>query len=302
MGAPDTAWGFRPERLLTASILEIDRSRSAPPGGFDVTTEPLPASGSTRFADSGRQPQERRDRDHERPLFRQVPSFRLPWRRLGARRARWPPRALVKEFYDPFDANSVVKILRRGRCATPTTSCGTATASSTSRPTARRPAASVPDNPSTPANEGISGVGIQPDYLFRVIEGKYYGHPNPLQDHFILNGGNPTSGSRSEPGQCLSGRHAAGPGLRPRRDLFPSEQPVAERGYRVHEQRIRQLAAARPHLHPVFERRQPACRAVQPERSGHRRLHPARPCRSIISYIDPLDLIEGANGRLYMLT
>jgi len=32
------------------------------------------------------------------------------------------------------------------------------------------------------------------DWLFRIIPGKYFGHPNPQQGHFILNGGNPTPG------------------------------------------------------------------------------------------------------------
>jgi hypothetical protein len=31
------------------------------------------------------------------------------------------------------------------------------------------------------------------DYLFRVVKGGYYGHPNPLRGEFVLNGGNPTS-------------------------------------------------------------------------------------------------------------
>jgi hypothetical protein len=34
----------------------------------------------------------------------------------------------------------------------------------------------------------------QSDYLFRVEKGGYYGHPNPLRNEYIMNGGNPTSG------------------------------------------------------------------------------------------------------------
>jgi hypothetical protein len=33
------------------------------------------------------------------------------------------------------------------------------------------------------------------DYLFRVKQGGYYGHPNPLRGEYVLNGGNPTSGT-----------------------------------------------------------------------------------------------------------
>jgi hypothetical protein len=32
----------------------------------------------------------------------------------------------------------------------------------------------------------------QNDYLFRVVKGGYYGHPNPLRNEYIMNGGNPT--------------------------------------------------------------------------------------------------------------
>ncbi|QMU30470.1 Ig-like domain-containing protein [Adhaeribacter radiodurans] len=40
------------------------------------------------------------------------------------------------------------------------------------------------------------------DYLFRVVKGGYYGHPNILRHEFILNGGNPTSGS--DPGEVTA--------------------------------------------------------------------------------------------------
>ena len=32
------------------------------------------------------------------------------------------------------------------------------------------------------------------DWLFRIVPGRYFGHPNPQQGHYVLNGGNPTSG------------------------------------------------------------------------------------------------------------
>jgi glucose/arabinose dehydrogenase len=44
---------------------------------------------------------------------------------------------------------------------------------------------------STP--RGLRNLPIsEDDWLFRITPGKYYGHPNPQQGHFILNGGNPT--------------------------------------------------------------------------------------------------------------
>ncbi|MBC7908881.1 MAG: fibronectin type III domain-containing protein, partial [Pyrinomonadaceae bacterium] len=33
------------------------------------------------------------------------------------------------------------------------------------------------------------------DYLFRIVQGGYYGHPNPARHEYVLNGGNPTSGN-----------------------------------------------------------------------------------------------------------
>ena len=54
----------------------------------------------------------------------------------------------------------------------------------------------------TAANEGLNNVALQQDYLFRVEEGGYYGHPNPLRDEFVLNGGNPTSGT--DPNQATT--------------------------------------------------------------------------------------------------
>lgn len=54
----------------------------------------------------------------------------------------------------------------------------------------------TPDDPRTTINESLTGVSSQNDYLFRVVNGGYYGHPNPTRgSHFIMNGGNPTSSS-----------------------------------------------------------------------------------------------------------
>ncbi|PSR54645.1 hypothetical protein AHMF7605_14575 [Adhaeribacter arboris] len=40
------------------------------------------------------------------------------------------------------------------------------------------------------------------DYLFRVVKGGYYGHPNTLRHEYILNGGNPTS--NTDPGEVVA--------------------------------------------------------------------------------------------------
>ncbi|HEX8914691.1 MAG TPA: PQQ-dependent sugar dehydrogenase, partial [Humisphaera sp.] len=51
----------------------------------------------------------------------------------------------------------------------------------------------------TPAGGGAPALTnvskAETDYLFRVTPGAYYGHPNPKRGHYVLNGGNPTSGT-----------------------------------------------------------------------------------------------------------
>ncbi len=43
-----------------------------------------------------------------------------------------------------------------------------------------------------PNLHAVANVPTQPDFLFRVERGAYYGHPNPRRGEFVLNGGNPT--------------------------------------------------------------------------------------------------------------
>lgn len=49
----------------------------------------------------------------------------------------------------------------------------------------------------TPAGNGAPALTkvpqTQSDFLFDLVEGGYYGHPNPGQGYFVLNGGNPTA-------------------------------------------------------------------------------------------------------------
>ncbi|GAB4118708.1 MAG: hypothetical protein Tsb0027_12300 [Wenzhouxiangellaceae bacterium] len=50
-------------------------------------------------------------------------------------------------------------------------------------------------NYSGPAVPALNGVSEQPDFLFKVEQGGYYGHPNPTLCNYVLNGGNPTAGA-----------------------------------------------------------------------------------------------------------
>lgn len=47
----------------------------------------------------------------------------------------------------------------------------------------------------TPAMRGLSPLSVRPaEMLIRIVEGKYYGHPNPSRGERVLLGGNPTEG------------------------------------------------------------------------------------------------------------
>jgi len=47
--------------------------------------------------------------------------------------------------------------------------------------------------PSVPALTNVQQT--QKDFLFRIVNGGYYGHPNPTRGEYVMNGGNPTSGT-----------------------------------------------------------------------------------------------------------
>lgn len=46
----------------------------------------------------------------------------------------------------------------------------------------------------TPTRDGLPAVNVRPaEMMLRIVKGKYYGHPNPTRDEWVLLGGNPTS-------------------------------------------------------------------------------------------------------------
>ena len=161
MGAPDSAWYNRPERLLSATVLQIDpyRTTGLP---INVQTEPCDAhcqgTGTT-----------------------------------GS--------------YNPYAADAPVKIYAtgirnaydlawhsNGKLYVPTN--GSAAGGNT------------PDDPRTSANEGLTNVATQDDFLFKVEPGGYYGHPNPKRNEYVMNGGNPTSSI--DPGEVVATGSYAG--------------------------------------------------------------------------------------------
>ena len=147
-GVADIPWGLRPERLLSAAMLQIDPNLTPPAGGFNVQTENYTTTGGT----------------------------------------------LIPGNYDPFALGAPVKLyatgLRNsydfvfhsnGTLYAPVNGSGGG--------------GITPDDPNTPANESLSNVGSRPDFLFRIEEGRYYGHPNATRGEYIMAGGNPTAGN-----------------------------------------------------------------------------------------------------------
>jgi chitodextrinase len=153
-GAPDNAWGDRPERLLSAAILRIETGQIGLP--LDARTEEggtfdpfAPLSPLTLYATGVRN------------------AFDLLWHSNG-------------KLYVPTNG-SAAGGNTPGTASTLPSSC------STRRIDAAANGAYT--GPQVPALNGVSTA--QNDYLYRVEAGGYYGHPNPTRCEWVLNGGNP---------------------------------------------------------------------------------------------------------------
>lgn len=152
MGAVDTKWCDRPERLLSATVLQIN----------PTLTTGLPINVQT-----------------EKYVIERGPN----------------QGQTTTGNYNPSAPNAPVKIYAtgirnaydlvwhsNGKLYAPTN--GSAAGGNT------------PDSPSgvMPVVPALKNVFTQNDYLFKVEQGGYYGHPNPLRQQYVMNGGNPTNG------------------------------------------------------------------------------------------------------------
>lgn len=155
MGAPDDAWGNRPERLLSAALLRIDTT-SISGGPVDVKTEdggsydPFAVGAPVTIYASGLRN-----------------AYDLLWHSNGS-------------LYVPTNGGS---------------SGGKVPSTPGQFPDACQNRVDDVTNGdyNGPAVVGIDDVNqSQHDFLFRVVEGGYYGHPNPARCEWVMNGGNPT--------------------------------------------------------------------------------------------------------------
>ena len=158
MGAPDAVWENRPERMLTAAVLRIDPTAIAAPP-LDVKTE----EGGTYDPFAPLAPV----KIHASGVRN---AYDLVWHTNG-------------QLYVPTNGSNP----GGNTPASPTplpASCLTRVDSATNGPYT---------GPQVP---GLSNVAqSQNDFLFRVAQNGYYGHPNPQRCEWVMNGGNPTAGT-----------------------------------------------------------------------------------------------------------
>jgi PKD repeat protein len=157
MGAIDVAWGNRPERLLSAAVLQVNipaitnpplNAKTEEGGTYNPFAVNAPV---TIFASGVRN------------------AYDLVWHSNG-------------QLYVPTNGSAA----GGNTPATPTTlpaSCQ------------NRVDKTLNGNYTGPQVPGQTTVTDQKDWLFRVVANGYYGHPNPLRCEWVMNGGNPTAGT-----------------------------------------------------------------------------------------------------------
>ena len=157
MGAPDSTWGFRPETMLSSAILRLDITTINPGQPLDVKT--IDAGGTYNpFAPGA-------------PLTLYATgvrnAFQLLWTQDGT-------------LYAPTNGSSA----------------GGNTPAFPNGVNGTRIDTGQPYN--GPAVPGLTNVPqTEIDWLFKIQQGKYYGHPDPARGEYVLDAGNP--GNSSDP-------------------------------------------------------------------------------------------------------
>jgi fibronectin type 3 domain-containing protein len=261
MGAPDSAWGNRPEHLLNAALLRFDPAAVASPplnaktsdGG---TYDPFaPGAALTIYASGIRN------------------AFDLLWHTNG-------------KLYVPTNGSAAGG--NTPGTPTPLPSVCAKRLDSASN--------GVYTGPEVP---GITNVTTtQNDYLFRVQQGGYYGHPDPARCEWVMNGGNPTSSP--DPGQV--GQYPVGtqPDRNWRGFAFDFGRNKSPNG--VIEYRSNAFGGALQGKLLVVRYSQGDDIIVLTPGSGAGDIVDAQVgATGLTGFADPLDLIEDpSNGRLYV--
>ncbi len=156
MGAPDSVWGFRNEHLLSAAILRLDVN-AAVSWPINVQTESLP-QGQAAY----------------NPFATGAP---VTIYASGVRNA-----------YDLiWDSNGHLYAPTNGSAGG-----GNTPASPPAPFTATNRIDSSTRTYTGPAVPALNNLGqAEDDWLFDIIQGGYYGHPDPARSEYVMNGGNP---------------------------------------------------------------------------------------------------------------
>ncbi|MBC6433273.1 hypothetical protein FM036_22190 [Nostoc sp. HG1] len=160
-GAPNNAWSNRPEKLLSAAVLRVDLSK--------ITSLPL----SVKTEGGGTYNPFKPGADVTIFASGIRNAYDLVWHTNG-------------QLYVPTNGSG-------SGGNTPNTPIPLPHACQNRIDKATNGAYTSPSVP------GLSNIGTQRDYLFRVVKNGYYGHPNPKRCEWVLSGGNPTVGT--DPGQ-----------------------------------------------------------------------------------------------------
>jgi glucose/arabinose dehydrogenase len=159
LGAPDPTWGNRPDHLLSAAILRLDTTKiNLNSGPLNVIT---PDVGGTY-----------------NPF---APNAPLTLYATGVRNT----------FDLLWDSSGNLWAPNNGSSAggnTPAFTAGSAGQVNGTRIDTGQPYA----GPNVPALTNVQQV--EEDYLYKIVKGGYYGHPDPARGEYVLDGGNPTTG------------------------------------------------------------------------------------------------------------
>ncbi|MDB5304620.1 MAG: hypothetical protein JWM97_2169 [Phycisphaerales bacterium] len=164
LGAPDPTWGNRADHLLSAAILRLDTTKiNLNSGPLNVLTPDVGGSYNPFAANA--------------PLTLYATGVRNTFNLL-------------------FDANGNLGAPNNGSSAggnTPAGTAGSAGQINGTRIDTGHPYA----GPNVPALTNVQQV--EEDFLYKIVKGGYYGHPDPARGEYVLDGGNPlTGGSPSE--------------------------------------------------------------------------------------------------------
>lgn len=310
-GKADRSWCYRPERLLSAAILEIDPTREPPEGGFDVRTEPIPpGGGNRRFGYSVRLG----------PLLWGLDDDALKTEAISidggphdgdylrfavdgvatVRAGREPDSEVVATFYDPFADDAPVRLFATGvRNAYDLVWHGNGRLYvAVNGPSG---GGATPDDPATAVDEGVEKAGRTPDYLLRLARGDYGGHPNPLRDEFVMHGGNPTPGEDPNEVDYYPVGVAPDPRYRPEQ-AYALGHHWSPNG--MIEYRSEAGGALDGALVVVNYSKGNNLRAFLMDEDGAVRedMFLQDPTGTEITYVNPLDLALAPQGRIYLST